>query len=51
LLPGQIDPYSLAHLQDLNDRVDRALNTVQVSGITVVVPSPAGPVFPRGEGN
>lgn len=30
---GQIDAYTLAHLQDLNERVDRALNTVQVIGV------------------
>jgi hypothetical protein len=28
---GQIDEYTLAHLTDLKDRVDRALNTVQVT--------------------
>lgn len=28
---GQIDDYTLAHLTDLKDRVDRALNTVQVT--------------------
>jgi hypothetical protein len=28
---GQIDQYTLAHLQDLNDRVDRALDVVQVT--------------------
>jgi hypothetical protein len=44
---GQIDAYTLAHLQDLNDRIDRALNTVQVTGITVEVAAPAAPAFPR----
>lgn len=30
---GQMDDYTIAHLTDLNDRVDRALNTVQVTGV------------------
>lgn len=44
---GQIDAYTLAHLQDLNDRVDRALNAIMVEGITVNVAAPATPNFPR----
>lgn len=44
---GQIDAYTLAHLQDLNDRIDRALNMVQVSGVTVNVAAPAAAGFPR----
>jgi hypothetical protein len=28
---GQIDQYTLAHLEDLNDRIDRALNAVQIT--------------------
>ncbi len=48
---GQVVAYTLAHLQDLNDRVDRALNTVQVTGITIEIPA-AAPTFPRpGAGN
>lgn len=30
---GQIDAYTLAHLEDLNDRVDRALNAIQTTSI------------------
>ncbi len=30
---GQVDEYTTAHLTDLKDRVDRALNTVQVTGV------------------
>jgi hypothetical protein len=45
---GQVDAYTLSHLQDLKDRVDRALKTVQVTDLS---PAPAPVInFPRGGG-
>jgi hypothetical protein len=29
---GQLDPYTVAHLEDLKDRIDKALNRIYVSG-------------------
>jgi hypothetical protein len=43
---GQVDAYTVAHLQDLKDRVDRALKVVQVDGVTINMPA-ATPNFPR----